>query len=110
MRKRFWPAMGLLAASLVSHAGAQDFPTKPITFIVPWSAGGATDIVCRTLASAAAKHLGQPIIVDNKTGGGGTVGPATMAATAKPDGYTIAQIAVSCSAIRSCSRTSPTIR
>ena len=95
MRKQSVLAMALLAASLVARAHAQEFPTKPITFIVPWSAGGATDIVCRTLANAAAKHLGQPIIVDNKTGGGGTVGPATMAATAKPDGYTIAQIAVS---------------
>jgi tripartite-type tricarboxylate transporter receptor subunit TctC len=84
-----------LAAWFAASAQAQEFPNRPITFIVPWSAGGATDIVCRTIAAEAAKHLGQPIIVDNKTGGGGTVGPATMAATAKPDGYTIAQIAVS---------------
>jgi tripartite-type tricarboxylate transporter receptor subunit TctC len=95
MRKAIFVAVGLLAASLASGLHAQEFPSRPITFIVPWSAGGATDIVCRALAAAASKHLGQPIIVDNKTGGGGTVGPATMAATAKPDGYTIAQIAVS---------------
>ena len=95
MRKAIFFAVGLLAASFSSSLQAQEFPNRPITFIVPWSAGGATDIVCRTIAAAASKHLGQPIIVDNKTGGGGTVGPATMAATAKPDGYTIAQIAVS---------------
>jgi tripartite-type tricarboxylate transporter receptor subunit TctC len=90
MRKQFWLAMALLAASPVARVEAQEFATKPITFIVPWSAGGATDIVCRALANAAAKHLGQPIIVDNKTGGGGTVGPATMAVSAKPDGYVFA--------------------
>ena len=95
MRRFLTLALGLLAASYVVSSHAQEFPSRPITFIVPWSAGGATDIVCRAIANAAAKHLGQPIIVDNKTGGGGTVGPATMAATAKPDGYTIAQIAVS---------------
>ena len=46
------------------------------------------------MAEVAAKHLGQPIIIDNKAGGAGTVGPATMAATAKPDGYTIAQMPI----------------
>ena len=95
MARTIFAALCLLAASFASGAWAEEFPSRPITFIVPWSAGGATDIVCRTIAAAAAKHLGQPIIVDNKTGGGGTVGPATMAAASKPDGYTIAQIAVS---------------
>jgi tripartite-type tricarboxylate transporter receptor subunit TctC len=85
-------ALGLIAATAV--ASAQDFPTRPVTFIVPWGAGGATDITIRALAEAASKHLGQPIIVENKAGGGGTVGGATMAATARPDGYTIAQIPI----------------
>src|SRR5947199_2099472 len=75
-------------------AVAQDYPTKPITLIVPWPAGGSTDISMRAIADAASKHLGQPIAIDNKAGGGGTVGPATMAATAKPDGYTIAQLPI----------------
>jgi tripartite-type tricarboxylate transporter receptor subunit TctC len=75
-------------------ASAQDFPSKPITLIVPWPAGGPTDVGVRAMAEAAAKHLGQPIIVENKSGGAGTVGPATMAATAKPDGYTIAQMPI----------------
>ncbi|WP_407148527.1 Bug family tripartite tricarboxylate transporter substrate binding protein [Bradyrhizobium sp. ORS 86] len=89
--------MVLLAAAgmLVSAAvHAQDYPTKPITLIVPWPAGGSTDISMRAIAESASKVLGQPIAVDNKAGGGGTVGPATMAATAKPDGYTIAQIPI----------------
>lgn len=82
------------AASLAGQAIAQDYPIKPVTLIVPWPAGGSTDISMRAIAEVASKHLGQPIIVDNKAGGGGTVGPATMAATAKPDGYTIAQIPI----------------
>ena len=84
-------AIGMLIAG---HAGAQEYPTKPITLIVPWTAGGATDIVMRAMADSASKVLGQPIVVDNKAGGGGTVGPATMAAAAKPDGYTVAQMPI----------------
>ncbi|WP_407520859.1 Bug family tripartite tricarboxylate transporter substrate binding protein [Methylobacterium oryzisoli] len=90
-------ARSLLAAAVIglaAPAGAQDYPVKPITLIVPWPAGGSTDISMRAIADAASKHIGQPIVVDNKAGGSGTVGPATMAATAKPDGYTIAQIPI----------------
>lgn len=88
-------AVAVSAGALVTdRTNAQDYPTKPVTLIVPWPAGGSTDIAMRAIADAAAKHLGQPIVIDNKAGGGGTVGPATMAATAKPDGYTIAQIPV----------------
>jgi tripartite-type tricarboxylate transporter receptor subunit TctC len=75
-------------------ARAQQFPTKPITLICPWPAGGSTDISMRALAEAASKHLGQQVVVDNKAGASGTLGPAAMAATAKPDGYTIAQIPI----------------
>jgi tripartite-type tricarboxylate transporter receptor subunit TctC len=82
------------ATLLATTAPAQDYPVKPITLIVPWPAGGSTDISMRAIADAASKHLGQPITIDNKGGGGGTVGPATMAAAAKPDGYTIAQIPI----------------
>ncbi len=83
-------AFAILAGPLM----AADFPTKPVTLIVPWTAGGSTDVVLRTLAETTAKHLGQPIIIENKPGGGGTVGAATMVATAKPDGYTVAQIPI----------------
>jgi tripartite-type tricarboxylate transporter receptor subunit TctC len=72
-------------------AHAQAFPAKPITLIVPWPAGGSTDRHLRALAEIASKNLGQIITVDNRPGGGGTTGPGTMALTAKPDGYTIAQ-------------------
>lgn len=87
----------LAAAAVVASCGiaaAQEYPTKPITLIVPWPAGGSTDISMRAIADSASKHIGQPIVVDNKGGGGGTVGPATMAAAAKPDGYTISQIPI----------------
>ena len=84
----------LAALALCGAAQAQDYPVKPVTLIVPWPAGGSTDIAMRAIADAAAKHLGQPIVVDNKAGGSGTVGPATMAAAAKPDGYTIAQMPI----------------
>ncbi len=89
-------AMSIAAAAMLiaGVAQAQDYPVKPVTLIVPWPAGGSTDLTLRAMADVAAKHLGQPILIDNKSGGSGTVGPATMAASAKPDGYTIAQIPV----------------
>jgi tripartite-type tricarboxylate transporter receptor subunit TctC len=93
MRRTF--AVALVAAALTALNGvavAQEYPAKPITLVVPWPAGGSTDIVMRAIADVASKSLGQPIVVDNKAGGSGTVGPATMAATAKPDGYTISQV------------------
>jgi tripartite-type tricarboxylate transporter receptor subunit TctC len=85
------------AAPFVMTGGAamaEDFPNHPITLIVPWPAGGPTDVTMRAMADAASKYLGQPIIIDNKAGGSGTVGPATMAAASKPDGYTIAQMPI----------------
>lgn len=81
----------VLPLALPSLANAQAFPSKPITLIVPWPAGGSTDRHLRALAEIASKNLGQTIAVDNRPGGGGTTGPGTMALTAKPDGYTIAQ-------------------
>ena len=93
-RRHLLALAALAGAALALPAAAQDYPVKPITLIVPWTAGGSTDITMRAIAEAASKHLGQPIIVDNKAGGGGTVGPATMAASAKPDGYTLSQIPI----------------
>ena len=74
--------------------GAAGFPSKPITLICPWPAGGPTDVVMRGMAEGAGKVLGQPVVVDNKAGASGTLGPASMAATAKPDGYTISQMPI----------------
>ena len=93
-RNRLMIALAAVGMLMSAGAGAQDYPTKPITLIVPWPAGGSTDISMRAIADSASKILGQPITIDNKAGGSGTVGPATMAAAAKPDGYTIAQIPI----------------
>jgi tripartite-type tricarboxylate transporter receptor subunit TctC len=84
---------GLLAVAPAA-AWAQAYPAKPVTMVVPWPAGGSTDIVMRAISEAAAKQLGQPIVIDNKPGASGTLGPAVVAATAKPDGYTLAQIPI----------------
>ncbi len=84
----------LLSAPPAGAQGAKDFPTKPITLIVPWGAGSGIDLWHRALAEAAGKILGQPVVVDNKAGASGTAGPATMAGTAKPDGYTISHIPI----------------
>ena len=86
--------LGTLGAAVLAPVGlaqAQAFPSKPITLIVPWPAGGSTDRHHRALAEIASKHLGQNIIVENKPGVGGTLGPGGMAMNAKPDGYTISQ-------------------
>jgi tripartite-type tricarboxylate transporter receptor subunit TctC len=82
-------------AALVLFSGAaaaQDFPTRPITLICPWPAGGSTDTHLRKVAEIAGRYLGQPIIVENKPGAGGMLGPAGMASNAKPDGYTLSQL------------------
>jgi tripartite-type tricarboxylate transporter receptor subunit TctC len=87
-------ALAALGAMTATAAQAQNFPAKPITLIVPWPAGGSTDIVTRAMADAASKHLAQPVVVENKAGASGTLGPATVAANAKPDGYTIVQMPI----------------
>jgi len=82
----------LLAISLVLALGlpamAAEYPTKPITLVIPYPAGGSTDLTGRALANAAKKYLGQPIICENKSGGGGSVGPS-LVLPKPPDGYTI---------------------
>jgi tripartite-type tricarboxylate transporter receptor subunit TctC len=67
---------------------AADFPTKEVQIIVPWAAGGATDLIFRALATPTEKYLGKAVIVVNRPGGGGAVG-YTEAALASPDGHTI---------------------
>src|SRR5256885_16035967 len=89
--KRTFLAAALLAfASLVS---AQNYPSRPITMIVPWGAGGGTDATARIIASLLEKELGQPVNVVNRTGGSGVVGHAAIAG-ATPDGYTIGMVTV----------------
>ena len=80
-------AIGLFAG-LGIPALAADFPNKPVSFVIPYPAGGSTDLTGRALTNAAKNYLGQPVICENKGGGGGTVGPA-LVISRPPDGYTI---------------------
>lgn len=93
-RRRLLRAAGgaLIAAPFAQSARAQAFPSRPITLIVPFPAGGVTDVQFRALAQIAQKDLGQPIVVSNRPGATGTLGPGQMAVTSPPDGYTLAVV------------------
>jgi tripartite-type tricarboxylate transporter receptor subunit TctC len=84
-----WFLLALAAAS----ASAQSWPTKPMRLIVPFPPGGPTDLIGRTAAKILSDALGQPVIVDNRPGGSGTVGVGVLAKSA-PDGYTIGMTAI----------------
>ncbi|GAB1581920.1 tripartite tricarboxylate transporter substrate-binding protein [Phyllobacterium phragmitis] len=88
--KRMFAALAAAAAIIVTApiAGAQDYPQRNITMVVPFSAGGPTDTVTRLVAEAMSKDLGQQIVVENVGGAGGTLGAARVA-KADPDGYTL---------------------
>jgi tripartite-type tricarboxylate transporter receptor subunit TctC len=92
MKNRRGSVLTLLMACLTtvcSLANAQQsYPNKPITLIVPFAAGGGTDSIARSLAKTLSEKLGTQVIVDNKGGGGGSIG-ANAVAKAKPDGYTL---------------------
>src|SRR3954468_3754016 len=83
----------LFAAALSFAAGAQPWPSKPMRLIVPFPPGGPTDVIGRTAAKILSDSLGQPVVVDNRPGGSGTVGLAALAKSA-PDGYTIGMTAI----------------
>jgi tripartite-type tricarboxylate transporter receptor subunit TctC len=89
----------LVFALALPHLGlAQSYPTRPITFIVPYPPGGATDVVARVIAEKLSASLGQSVIVENKAGAGGNLG-ARAAAQAKGDGYTFLVAAVTAHSI-----------
>jgi len=87
----------VLGMGLSAFASAQSFPTKPIRLIVPFAPGGSTDIIARAVGDALGRQLGQPVIVENKAGGGGSVG-ALEVMRAPKDGYTIGMATVSTTA------------
>jgi len=93
-RRRALTACAAAAFSALAPLAAQTqaFPSQPIQLVVPWPAGGGSDTAMRLTADAAGKRLGQPVVVVNKPGAGGTVG-IKEAMSSKPDGYTLAMIA-----------------
>jgi tripartite-type tricarboxylate transporter receptor subunit TctC len=86
--KRSYVAAALAALALAAPAAAQEYPSKPIRIIVPYTAGGGVDIVARLLGEKLRESLGQAVIVDNKPGASGMIG-AQAAAKSAPDGYTL---------------------
>jgi tripartite-type tricarboxylate transporter receptor subunit TctC len=81
-------AIGLLLACAAALAQAQAFPSRPVTLIITFPAGGPTDVAGRALAEATSRYLGQPVVVENRPGATGTLGAAALV-NAKPDGYTV---------------------
>ena len=90
MRRQWVKGVGALALALafVGSAQGQGYPSRAVTLVVPFAAGGPTDVVARTLAASMTRTLGQTVVVENKTGAGGTIA-ANSVAKASPDGYTI---------------------
>jgi tripartite-type tricarboxylate transporter receptor subunit TctC len=87
-------ATALAFAFVSATAWSQAYPEKPITFIIPFGAGGGADVIARTVQEDIRKELGQPVIIENRPGANGAIGSA-VAARAKPDGYTLLLTATS---------------
>jgi tripartite-type tricarboxylate transporter receptor subunit TctC len=86
--RKFCIAIGFAFIALFSSARADNFPSRPITLIVPFPPGGSTDVAARIMADKIGAALGQPVIVENVGGAGGSIGVGRLA-RATPDGYTI---------------------
>lgn len=87
-RRRWLQGAALVLAASAAAAGAQSWPAKPVTLVVPFPPGGTTDVLARALGTSLSKNLGQPVIVENRPGAGATIG-AESVAKAKADGYTL---------------------
>ncbi|AMM24919.1 Bug family tripartite tricarboxylate transporter substrate binding protein [Variovorax sp. PAMC 28711] len=96
--KAFTALLLALPLALSSAAHAADYPAKPIRFVVPYTAGGTTDLVARTVGQKVSEKLGQPVVIDNRGGAGGNIGMDAVAKAA-PDGYTIGFGAISTNAL-----------
>jgi len=88
-RRALRATIGVVLALAAGTASAQGYPTKPIKLLVPLAAGSTADIVSRFAGQELGKALGQPVVIENKPGAGGTIAMAELARSA-PDGYTIA--------------------
>ena len=87
-RRRFLAACVFLAAALPAAAQPEAFPSKPLRIVVPFPAGGIVDVVARTVGEKLSAKYGQPVVVENRPGAGGSIGTA-LVAKAAPDGYTM---------------------
>ena len=89
---RVLKTLGVFGCIVAAPAFAQTWPSKPIRLVVPLAPGGPSDLLARTMAQQLTPALGQPIVVDNRTGAGGTIG-IDIVAKSPPDGYTLLLVA-----------------